>query len=386
MTSRLYRGIVLAAVIVVLLAAVVAYDRWTGQLPGPLLAILVHHIQLPEGFTIELYASGVPNVRSLTLGADGMVFAGSRRAGKIYALLDDRHENMADKVITIARGQNMPTGVTFRDGDLYVAEVNRILRYDDIEARLKDPPTPVLVADDLPSEEHHGSRFIRFGPDGWLYVSVGAPCNVCEPQDKRFAAILRMRPDGSNLEVFARGVRNSVGFDWQPQTKDLWFTDNGRDGMGEDIPPDEVNMAPHAGMNFGFPYCQGGVIADPKFGQGHPCTEFVPPVVKLPAHVAPLGMCFYKGTMFPAAYDNQIFIAEHGSWDRRVLTGDRISLVRLENHAAKYEVFASGWQVGRLRWGRPVDLLEMSDGALLVSDDYAGAVYRISYHGRKPEN
>lgn len=383
MSTRLYRGIVLAVVIVVLLGAIVAHDRWTGQLPGPMLAVLVHHIQLPEGFTIELYASGVPNVRSLALGSGGTVFAGSRRAGKIYALLDPNHKNKAGQVITIARGQNMPTGIAFRKGDLYVAEVDRVLRFDDIEARLKDPPAPVVVTDALPRVQFHGSRFIRFGPDGWLYVSVGAPCNVCEPKDDRFASILRMRPDGSDLEVFAHGVRNSVGFDWQPQTGTFWFTDNGRDGMGEDVPPDEVNMAPHGGMHFGFPYCDGGVISDPQFGQGHSCTEFVPPAVKLPAHVAPLGMCFYTGSMFPAAYDNQIFIAEHGSWDRKIPTGDRISLVRLENGAAKYEVFASGWQIGRLRWGRPVDVLAMPDGALLVSDDYAGAVYRISYDARK---
>ena len=316
MTSRLYRGLFAAFVIVALVGSSLVYVRWTGQLPGFVLAILIQRIKLPTGFTIELYATGVPNVRSLALGADGIVFAGSRRAGKVYALLDRHHRNKTDELITIARGQNMPTGVAFRDGDLYVAEVNRILSYHDIETRLNDPPTPIVLTDGLPAEREHGSRFIRFGPDGWLYVSVGAPCNVCESKDWRLAAILRMRPDGSHLESFARGVRSSVGFDWQPQTNELWFTDNGRDGLGEDRPPDELNAAPSPGMNFGFPYCHGDQA---QLGQGHACTEFVPPAVKLPAHVAPLGMRFYKGSMFPGAYHNQIFIAEHGSWDRKFL-------------------------------------------------------------------
>jgi glucose/arabinose dehydrogenase len=380
MTSLLYRGVFAALVIVAVLGSSLFYGRWTGQLPGFLLAILLQRIDLPTGFTIELYATGVPNVRSLTLGADGTVFAGSRRAGRVYALLDRHHRNKADDLITIARDQNMPTGVAFRDGDLYVAEVDRILCYHDIEARLRDPPTPIVVTDGLPAEREHGSRFIRFGPDGWLYVSVGAPCDVCEPKDERFAAILRTRPDGSHLESFARGVRSSVGFDWDPQTNELWFTDNGRDSLGEDRPPDELNAAPSPGMNFGFPYCHGEKILDPQFGQGHACTDFVGPTVELPAHVAPLGMRFYKGSLFPRAYHNQIFIAEHGSWDRQIPTGDRISLVRPEDPIVKYEVFAEGWQLGRFRWGRPVDVLEMPDGALLVSDDYAGAVYRITYH------
>ena len=339
--------------------------------------MLIGRIQLPSGFRIALYATHVPNARGMTLGPGGIVFAGSRRAGKVYALLPDPGTSRAQKVVTIARDLNTPTGVAFHDGALYVGALNRILRYDNIEARLNDPPAPVVVTAGLPSDAEHGSRVIRFGPDGWLYVSVGVPCNVCEPKDSRYGTILRMRPDGTDMEVFARGIRNSAGFDWHPQTKELWFTDNGRDGMGDNIPPDELDHAPRAGMNFGFPYCHGTDVPDPVFGRKHGCSEFQPPAVDLPAHVAALGMRFYTGDMFPEAFDNQVFIAEHGSWNRSVPTGDRISLVDVE--ASKYRMFAEGWQMGRYRWGRPVDVLVMPDGALLVSDDYAGAIYRISY-------
>jgi glucose/arabinose dehydrogenase len=378
--TRLHRAILLGFISLALLVSGAGYCRWTGQLPGVLLEFLLGRITLPPGFKIQLYAAGVPNARSLALGPNGTVFVGSRKAGKVYALLDHNQKNKAENVITIAQGLNTPNGVALRDGALYVAEVNRVLRYDDIEARLRTPPAPVVVNAGFPSDPGHGWKFIRFGPDGWLYVPVGAPCNVCEPKNQHYATIMRMPPDGSELEVFARGIRNSVGFDWHPRTNELWFTDNGRDMMGDDVPPDELNHAPHSGMNFGFPYCHGNNISDPEFGREHACTEFVPPALELPAHVAALGMRFYTGAMFPRAYQNQIFIAEHGSWNRSIPTGFRISVVDLEgNQAAKYEVFAKGWLVGRLKWGRPVDLLVMPDGALLVSDDYAGAIYRIAY-------
>ncbi len=255
-----------------------------------------------------------------------------------------------------------------------------MLRYDNIESRLRNPPKPVVVNDTFPTDEHHGWKFIAFGQDGKLYVPVGAPCNVCERSDPRYASIMRMNPDGSDLEVFARGVRNTVGFDWHPVTKELWFTDNGRDWMGDNTPPDELNRAPGKGLNFGFPYCHGRSISDPEFGLNHPCREFVPPELELGPHVASLGMRFYTGKMFPEAYRNQIFIAEHGSWNRTIPVGYRITLARIENNrAVKYEVFAEGWLRTFLAWGRPVDVLVMPDGALLVSDDKAGAVYRISY-------
>lgn len=372
------------AIVLLALVGAAGYCRWTGQIPAPLLEMLARRIQLPPGFKVELYATGVPNARSLTLGSGGTVFVGSRRAGKVYALVGNGRGDRASEVITIARGLNTPNGVAFHDGSLYVAEVSRVLRYDDIEARLKNPPTPVVVSTELPLTKQHEWRFIRFGPDGWLYMGVGAPCNVCESTDKRVARILRMHADGSGMETYALGVRNSVGFDWQPESKEMWFTENGRDNMGDDIPPDELNYAPRAGMNFGFPYCHGKDIADPQFGSGHSCAEFVAPAWSLPAHVAAVGMRFYTGGMFPEEYRGGIFIAEHGSWNRSVPIGYRVSRVVVEgDRAVKYEAFAQGWLEGGMHWGRPVDVLVMPDGALLVSDDFAGAIYRISY--QKPQ-
>jgi glucose/arabinose dehydrogenase len=260
-----------------------------------------------------------------------------------------------------------------------VAEVNRILRYDDVESNLNDLPEPVVVNDDFPSDRGHGWKFIRFGPDGKLYVPVGAPCNVCEVNDP-YGSITRMNPDGTGREIFAGGVRNTVGFDWHPETGDLWFTDNGRDQLGDDVPPDELNHAPQPDLHFGFPYCHGGTIPDPEFGDERSCAEFTPPAMPLGPHVAALGMRFYTGTMFPEEYRHQIFIAEHGSWNRSTPIGYRISLVRLENNqAVSYETFAEGWLRDDQAWGRPVDLLLMPDGSLLVSDDFAGAIYRISF-------
>ncbi len=336
-------------------------------------------ITLPPGFEINLYASNVPDARSMTLSQNGTLFVGTRGAGNVYAVVDRDRDNKADLVLTVARGLNMPNGVAFRDGALYVAEVNRVLRYDNIESRLTNPPPPVVVNDGFPRDRHHGWKFIRFGPDGLFYVPVGAPCNICESGDP-YATITRMRPDGTGLEVFARGVRNSVGFDWHPETRELWFTDNGRDWLGDDQPPDELNHAPRKGLNFGFPYCHGRSIPDPEFGAKRRCAEFTPSAMALGPHVAALGMRFYTGAMFPPEYRNQIFIAEHGSWNRSTPIGYRVTLVRLEQgRAVKYEVFAEGWLQGGRAWGRPVDVQVMPDGALLVSDDHAGAIYRISY-------
>jgi glucose/arabinose dehydrogenase len=341
-------------------------------------------IKLPPGFQISIYARDVPGARSMTLSPNGVLFVGTRMEGNVYAILDTNKDNKADEVITLARGMNMPNGVAIRDGALYVAEINRVLRYDSIEAHLVDPPSPVVVSDSFPSDRHHGWKFIRFGPDGMLYVPVGAPCNVCERDDKRYASIMRMKPDGSGLEVFASGVRNTVGFDWNPETQELWFTDNGRDMLGDNLPPDELNRAPKKGMNFGFPYCHGKNIPDPEFGSKHACSEFTPPEMELEPHVAALGMTFYTGKMFPLAYRNQIFIAEHGSWNRSIPIGYRVTVVQVQkNRAVKYETFAEGWLQGGKAWGRPVDVLVMPDGALLVSDDYAGAIYRISYREKR---
>lgn len=315
----------------------------------------------------------------MALGPGGIVFVGTRKEGKVYAVLPREGGRRAGKVVTIVQGLSMPNGVAYRGGSLFVAEISRILRYDDIARRLRNPGEPIIVYDRFPGERHHGWKFIRFGPDGMLYVPVGAPCNVCEVEDP-FGSITRMRPDGTGFEIFARGVRNSVGFDWDPETKDLWFTDNGRDWLGDDLPPDELNHAPVKGLHFGFPYRHGAGIVDPEFGAEGGEETYVSPAMELGPHVASLGMRFYAGSMFPKVYRNRIFIAEHGSWNRSVPIGYRITLVRLEDGKAKgYEVFAEGWLSGKTAWGRPVDVLVMPDGALLVSDDKAGAIYRITY-------
>lgn len=337
-------------------------------------------ITLPPGFSISIYADNVPGARSLTLSPNGTLFVGTRQEGKVYAVLDHKRTNVADVVLTLAHGLNVPNGVAFHDGALYVAEVNRILRYDNIEARLTNPPPPVVVNDSYPRDTHHGWKFIRVGPDGRLYVPVGAPCNICQRGDARYASITRLQLDGTGFAVVAHGVRNSVGFDWHPETKELWFTDNGRDWLGDDLPPDELNHAPQLGLHFGFPYCHGKDITDREFGTKRPCSDFVPPALDLGPHVAALGMRFYTGTMFPPAYRNQIFIAQHGSWNRSQKIGYRVMRVRLEgNRVAEYTAFAEGWLREGQVWGRPVDVQIMPDGALLVSDDYAGAIYRVSY-------
>jgi glucose/arabinose dehydrogenase len=346
-------------------------------------ALPLDKIKLPPGFAITVYADHVPNARGMTLGRNGTLFVGSRDKGEVYAVVDKDGDQRADTVLTIASDLRMPVGVAYRNGSLYVSAVDRILRFDQIEERLTKPPPPVVVTDSFPNERSHGWKFIAFGPDEKLYVPVGAPCNICEPDPDRYALIARVNPDGSGYEVVARGVRNSVGFDWDPQTKDLWFTDNGRDYLGDNQPPDELNHAPKPGLHFGYPYCHGGTIADPEYGNKHACREFTPPAVALGPHVASLGMRFYTGTMFPPEYRNQIFIAEHGSWNRSEKIGYRITLVsRDEQGHLRYSVFAKGWLQGQTAWGRPVDVLVMPDGALLVSDDSAGVIYRISY--RRP--
>lgn len=342
-------------------------------------------IRLPAGFEISLYAN-LPNARSMTLSPKGTLFVGTQRGGKVYAVAGQAASNGGRKVITLAERLNTPNGVAFHEGALYVAEVNRVLRYDGIESRLNDPPRAIVVNDSFPKDRAHGWKFIAFGPDGLLYVPVGAPCNICEPDPNRYALISRMKANGSGAEVFAQGVRNTVGFDWHPSTKELWFTDNGRDRMGDDIPPDELNHAPKKGLHFGYPYCHAGDIPDDQYGKKRPCRDFTPPAQKLGPHVAALGMRFYTGSMFPSEYRNQIFIAEHGSWDRSTPIGYRITVVRLENNrAVSYKPFAEGWLQGSRAWGRPVDVQVMPDGALLVSDDEAGAVYRISYNKSKAE-
>ena len=350
-------------------------------------AVQLDKLKAPPGFRIELVTDAVPNARAMALGrfADGkgVLYVGSMRAGKVYAVELDADKRAG--VRTIVEGLDMPSGVAWREGKLYVATVSQVLRYDGIDDRLAQPPAAVKVGAPFPGESHHGWKFIAFGPDGKLYIPVGAPCNVCVP-DERHGVIQRMNADGSGLETVARGVRNSVGFDWRPADRSLWFTDNGRDMLGDDLPADELNRVGQIGQHFGFPFCHQGDTPDPEFGKQRSCSEFTPPAMKLGAHVAAIGMRFYSGSAFPAAYRGNAFIAEHGSWNRSRKSGYQVVRVAVDvdGRAASPEVFVQGWlQVDAAGketvWGRPADVLPLPDGSMLVSDDLAGAIYRVRY-------
>ena len=351
-----------------------------------LAAAHVEQLRVPPGFRVELLTDAVPNARQMALGrhdgAQGIVYVGSAR-GNVYAVQYGGAGARAS-VHTVASGLDVPSGVAYRDGALFVGALSRVLRLDGIDAKLDAPPAPVVVSDRFPSETHHGRRFIAFGPDGKLYVPVGAPCNVCLPDD-RHGVIQRMSVDGGAIETVACGVRNSVGFDWNPADRTLWFTDNGRDLLGDDLPADELDHVTRIGENFGYPWCHQGDTADPEFGAQRPCSEFTAPAAKLGAHVAALGMRFYEGTQFPAAYRGNIFIAEHGSWNRSRKVGYQVVRVAIDaqGRAGTPEPFLTGFlQVDGGResvWGRPADVLPLPDGSLLVSDDSAGAIYRIRY-------
>lgn len=344
---------------------------------APLAQASLGDIRLPPGFVIEEYAD-VPKARSLALGDRGTLFVSTRKGRSVYAVVEN--EDGSTRTIELLDGMSTPNGIAFHDGDLYVAEIDTVYRFADIEDNLDSVPRGEVLDIDLPSDRSHGWRYIAFGPDGKLYISIGAPCNVCDRFG--YAEIIRVNTDGSGRETYASGVRNSVGFTWHPQTGELWFTDNGRDMMGDDIPPCELNRAPRQGLHFGFPYCHGGDIPDPEFGKGRDCANYTPPARKLGAHVAPLGLRFYTGEMFPPEYRGQVFIAEHGSWNRSKKIGYRVMLVRLDgNNVVSYEPFAEGWLQGEQYSGRPVDLIVKDDGSLLVSDDYAGKIYRIRYLG-----
>jgi glucose/arabinose dehydrogenase len=344
--------------------------------PTPGKEIPLSKVKLPPGFKIELWAEGVANARSLALGSKGTVFVGTRQRGDVYAVVD---RGGSREVKTIAKGLNTPNGVAFKNGTLYVAEINRILRYDGIENRLDNPPEPKVLTDALPKDLPHGWKFLAVGPDGWLYFNIGAPCNICVPAYTH-ANISRIHPESGVLETYAMGVRNSVGMDWHPLTKELWFTEHQRDWLSDDTPQDKLNRAPRQGMNFGFPFCHQGDILDPELGKGRRCGEFTKPALKLGPHTAPDGMRFYTGSMFPPEYRNNIFVALHGSWNRAQKTGFNVTRVSIgANGEPKAEVFLSGILEGENFWGRPVDVLVMRDGSLLVSDDWNGAIYRISY-------
>ena len=343
----------------------------------PAAEIPLDKIKLPPGFEISLYASGLPNARSMTFGKNGTLFVGTRFVGNVYAVVE-KDGKRETKII--AKGLHRSNGVAFKNGALYVAELSRITRYDNIEANLDNPPKPVVVFDALPKDEPHGWKFMTLGPDGWLYFQIGAPGNIVMPPATH-ATIVRVDPENGVLETVATGVRNSVGMDFHPVTKQLWFTNNARDWVDENMPNDTLHQVSRKGMHFGYPFCHQGDFLDPDFGKGRSCKEFDAPALKLGPHVAALGMRFYTGTQFPAAYKNNIFIAEHGSWNRVKKTGYNISRVVLDakGKALKVEEFATGFLQGETFWGRPADVQMMKDGSLLVSDDVAGAIYRISY-------
>lgn len=342
-------------------------------------ALPLERIRLPPGFSISLWARA-SNVRDMTLGKDGTVFAGSLSAGKVYAI---REKNGSRQVSIIASGLNSPAGVAWHNGSLYISAIDRIVRLDQPGEETGNSGQPVVVTTHYPADKHQGWKSIAFGPDGMLYVPVGAPCNICEADPERYALISRIKPDGTEADVYARGVRHSGGLDWHPETGELWFTDTGRDWMSDDTPPDELNHAPRKGLHFGYPYCHAGDIPDPKFGAKRDCKKLTPPAARLPAHGAAAGLRFYTGNLFPAEYRHQIFIAEHGAPSHRTQNGYRLRLVRIANgKVIKQEIFAEGWLHEQTVWGKPSGLLVMPDGALLVSDDLAGAIYRISY--KKP--
>jgi glucose/arabinose dehydrogenase len=336
-------------------------------------------LKAPSGFKVEVYQSGILDARGLRHGDKGTVFVSSLFvAGKIYAITGDKGKRTTK---VIAEKLELPNGIEFNKGSLYVATPKQITRYDKIEDNLDKPPAPVVVYDKLPGDIPHGWKFIKFGPDGKLYVPVGANCNICEPDPAKYAQIFRINADGTGMEIVARGVRNTVGFDFHPRTKELWFTDNQRDWLAEDMPLDELNRVANPGKdNFGFPYCHSGMMTDPEFGWGKSCDDYVKPAALLGPHAAPLGMRFYTGTMFPAKYRNAIFIARHGPWNRTKKYADvSVAYVDAQNKVTRVEPFLEGFVKDNQYLGRPVDVLVMPDGALLVSDDHAGAVYRVSY-------
>jgi len=341
-------------------------------------------LKLPKGFNIEVYASGIPDARSLRLGDKGTVFVGNRLQDKVYAITEKDGKRT---VKVIASSLYKPNGLAFHNGTLYIAELSKVSKIEGIEDKLDNPPKPTLVYDNLPKDEAHGWKFIAIGPDNKLYVPVGQPCNACIPSDAH-GQIRRMNLDGSGVEVIARGVRNTVGFDWHPVSKELYFTDNGRDWLSEDLPNDELNRITKAGQHFGSPYCLQGNIPDSEFGWGRSCSEFVPPVALMGPHAAALGMRFYNGTMFPAEYRGAILVARHGSWNRSNKFGGDIAVVKLNKDGTvkSVEPFITGFLVDNKYIGRPVDVQPMKDGSLLISDDYDGAVYRVTYGNAKTAN
>lgn len=344
--------------------------------------IRMETLVVPDGFEIELYVSNINEAREMAYSPSGVLYVGSW-SGEVYAIEDYNSDWTPDAIHVLTTGWKWPVGVDYYEGDLYFSAHDQILKIEDVETDLENPSEPVVVYDELPEDEGHGWKFIRFGPDGYLYVPVGAPCNICLSDDEVYASLARMNPDGTDFEVYAHGIRNTVGFDWHPETGNLWFTDNGRDWLGDNQPPDELNMADEPDLHFGYPFIHGEDNEDPDYWDERPDNfEYEEPIQELGPHVAALGMRFYTGDMFPEEFQNQIFIAEHGSWNRSEKIGYRVTLVTLEDgEAISYDPFAFGWLQGETAWGRPADVQVAPDGSLLVSDDEVGAIYRIYYTG-----
>jgi glucose/arabinose dehydrogenase len=346
---------------------------------------VIQQLHLPAGFTVSIYADNLPNARSMALGDKGVVYVGTGREGKVYAIADSNKDGVAETHYVIASHLDMPNGVAYKDGSLYVAAINRIIRFDRIGENLAHPLAAVVIYDQFPSDQHHGWKYLRFGPDNKLYTAVGAPCNICQPKQDIYTSLVRLNPDGSQLEILASGIRNTVGFDWQPETGALFFNDNGRDYLGDDQPPDELNQWSAKGEHFGYPYCHGGDIVDPEFSAGKKCSEFKAPVWQFKAHVAPLGLRFYQGTQFPLDYKNRLFVAQHGSWNRTEPQGYRVVSIKFNTagQAIAEEDFISGWlNKNDEVLGRPVDMLTIPDGSLLISDDKLGVIYKVAYQGK----
>ncbi len=338
-------------------------------------------ISLPNGFSINIFADNIVGARSLVVGDNGVVFVSSPSTGKIIALQDRDGDGISEKKWLVASKLNFPNGLAFFEGSLYVGEIDRVIRIDSAEENLGSKPIVSTVISGLPNHKHHGYRYIGIGPDKKLYIGIGVPCNVCLINRDTYGVIKRINLDGTSLETFATGIRNTMGFDWHPITGDLWFNDHGRDWLGDDIPSDELNHAPIKGLDFGFPYCHQGDLSDPEFGGKIPCDSFTPPKLNHGAHVAPNGLRFYSGNTFPDKYKNSIFIAQHGSWNRTVKSGYRITVVHLadDDNGLLSNIFADGWTNNNRVFGRPVDLIVSPAGDLLVTDDHRGVIYRITY-------
>lgn len=346
----------------------------------------VESLTVPDGFTVSVFADQVDNARQMAQADDGTVFVGSRKAGTVYALKDTNNDGQADQRWLIAKDLQQPSGLALRDGILYVAAVSKILAWPDILEKRDDPGAPLVLYADFPTDTHHGWKYLDFLPSGELIVPVGAPCNICDP-DLPYASIQALNLNTGETRTLARGVRNSVGFAVNPQTGELWFTDNGRDWLGDENPPEELNRVRHDGGHFGYPYFHGGSVRDPEFGEGKKPEDYVHPVQTMPAHHAALGMTFITGESFPAAYRNNVVIAEHGSWNRSERAGYRVTRVVLDDDgkAQSYTPLVTGWLedslLGGDYWGRPADVMIANDGSLLISDDHANAIYRLHYSG-----